>query len=83
MAKAKGVSLLLPTDVVIADKFAADANSKVVPASSIPDGWMVLDVGPDAIKTFCEALDTTFCAGGVSELTKKPSNSIVLCNNDE
>ncbi|XP_021816974.1 phosphoglycerate kinase, cytosolic-like [Prunus avium] len=43
-AKAKGVSILLPTDVVIADKFAADANSKVVPASAIPDGWMGLDI---------------------------------------
>ncbi|KAL6206110.1 hypothetical protein ACLB2K_023359 [Fragaria x ananassa] len=58
-AKAKGVSILLPTDVVIADKFAADANSKVVPASAIPDGWMGLDIGPDSIKTFSEALDTT------------------------
>ncbi|KAJ3708298.1 hypothetical protein LUZ61_012003 [Rhynchospora tenuis] len=58
-AKAKGVSLLLPTDVVIADKFAADANSKVVPASAIPDGWMGLDVGPDSIKLFSETLDTT------------------------
>ncbi|KAG2679606.1 hypothetical protein I3843_11G058600 [Carya illinoinensis] len=58
-AKLKGVSLLLPTDVVIADKFAADANSKVVPASSIPDGWMGLDIGPDSIKTFSEVLDTT------------------------
>ncbi|KAJ7948984.1 phosphoglycerate kinase [Quillaja saponaria] len=58
-AKAKGVSILLPTDVVIADKFAPDANSKVVPASSIPDGWMGLDIGPDSIKTFSEALDTT------------------------
>ncbi|WCJ37089.1 phosphoglycerate kinase [Euphorbia peplus] len=58
-AKTKGVSLLLPTDVVIADKFAASANSKVVPATEIPDGWMGLDVGPDSIKTFCEALDTT------------------------
>ncbi|KAJ0099445.1 hypothetical protein Patl1_20827 [Pistacia atlantica] len=58
-AKAKGVSLLLPTDVVIADKFAADANSKLVPATAIPDGWMGLDIGPDAIKTFSEALDTT------------------------
>ncbi|GAU43537.1 hypothetical protein TSUD_98570 [Trifolium subterraneum] len=56
-AKAKGVSLLLPTDVVIADKFAADANDKIVPASSIPDGWMGLDIGPDSIKTFNEALD--------------------------
>ncbi|XWS10379.1 hypothetical protein CRYUN_Cryun39dG0072400 [Craigia yunnanensis] len=58
-AKAKGVLLLLPTDVVIADKFAADANSKVVPACEIPDGWMGLDIGPDTIKTFSEALDTT------------------------
>ncbi|WRX29165.1 Phosphoglycerate kinase - like 3 [Theobroma cacao] len=58
-AKAKGVSLLLPTDVVIADKFAPDANSKVVSASEIPDGWMGLDIGPDSIKTFSEALDTT------------------------
>lgn len=112
-AKAKGVSLLLPSDVVIADKFAPDANSKVrclgpstifvpqsislsyfltqcltkegklkanrvpfscvcgiflernfsllqiVPASAIPDGWMGLDIGPDSIKTFNEALETT------------------------
>ncbi|KAI6691676.1 hypothetical protein NL676_028504 [Syzygium grande] len=58
-AKSKGVSLLLPTDVVIADKFAADANSKIVPASCIPDGWMGLDIGPDSIKTFSEALEMT------------------------
>ncbi|KAG7600717.1 Phosphoglycerate kinase [Arabidopsis suecica] len=58
-AKARGVSLLLPTDVVIADKFAPDANSKIVPASAIPDGWMGLDIGPDSVKTFNEALDTT------------------------
>ncbi|KAK9048138.1 hypothetical protein SSX86_032899 [Deinandra increscens subsp. villosa] len=58
-AKAKGVSLLLPSDVVIADKFAPDANSKIVPASCIPDGWMGLDIGPDSIKSFSETLDTT------------------------
>ncbi|CAH9105099.1 unnamed protein product [Cuscuta epithymum] len=58
-AKSKGVSLLLPTDVVVADKFSADANSKVVSATEIPEGWMGLDVGPDTIKTFGEALDTT------------------------
>ncbi|KAJ0247138.1 hypothetical protein HA466_0165900 [Hirschfeldia incana] len=39
-AKAKGVSLLLPTDVVVADKFAPDANSKIVSAAGIEDdGW--------------------------------------------
>ncbi|KAJ8631242.1 hypothetical protein MRB53_024565 [Persea americana] len=58
-AKVKGVSLLLPTDVVIADKFAPDANSKVVPAIGIPDGWMGLDIGPDSIKMFCITLDST------------------------
>ncbi|XP_077253419.1 phosphoglycerate kinase, cytosolic-like [Tasmannia lanceolata] len=58
-AKAKGVSLLLPTDVVFADKFAPDANSKIVPASSIRDGWMGLDIGPDSIKTFSASLDGT------------------------
>ncbi|KAK3042641.1 hypothetical protein RJ639_000893 [Escallonia herrerae] len=58
-AKAKGVSLLLPTDVIVADKFAPDADSKVVPASAIPDGWMGLDIGPDSVKTFNEALETT------------------------
>ncbi|EES19743.1 hypothetical protein BDA96_09G194300 [Sorghum bicolor] len=57
-AKEKGVSLLLPTDVVIADKFAPDANSQIVPASAIPDGWMGLDIGPDAVTSFNAALDT-------------------------
>ncbi|CAL5334855.1 unnamed protein product [Camellia sinensis] len=51
--------LLLSTDVVIADKFAPDANSKIVPATGIPDGWMGLDIGPDSIKTFNDALDCT------------------------
>jgi len=58
-AKAKGVQLLLPIDVVVADKFAPDAESKIVSADAIPDGWMGLDVGPDSIKTFSEALNTT------------------------
>ncbi|KAI8472403.1 MAG: phosphoglycerate kinase [Monoraphidium minutum] len=56
IAKAKGVQLLLPTDVVIADKFDPDANTKVVKADAIPDGWMGLDIGPDSIKLFNDAL---------------------------
>ena len=55
-AKEKGVQLLLPTDVVVADNFAADANSQTVSIDSIPDGWMGLDIGPDSVKTFQEAL---------------------------
>ena len=49
MAKAEklGKKILLPSDIVIADKFAADADTKIVPATEIPDGWMGLDNGPD------------------------------------
>ena len=42
-----GVQLLLPTDVVLADNFAPDANSQVSSIDAIPDGWMGLDIGPD------------------------------------
>jgi len=50
MAAKKGVKLILPDDVVIADKFAADANSKVCSVKEIPDGWMGLDNGPESTK---------------------------------
>ncbi|MFL0773252.1 MAG: phosphoglycerate kinase [Prochlorococcus sp.] len=55
-AKAKGVQLLLPTDVVLADNFAADANSQVASIEAIPEGWMGLDIGPDSIEAFQAAL---------------------------
>ncbi|MFN9387162.1 MAG: phosphoglycerate kinase, partial [Cyanobacteriota bacterium] len=55
-AAAKGVQLLLPTDVVLADNFAADANSQIAKIDAIPDGWMGLDIGPDSIKAFEAAL---------------------------
>ena len=58
MAKAQsaGVEFLLPTDVVAAEKFAADAATKVVAADAIPEGWMGLDIGPDSTKSFQDAL---------------------------
>lgn len=54
MAKAeeKGVEIVLPTDVVVADAFDAEANTQVVSAEEIPEGWMGLDIGPDSLKTF-------------------------------
>jgi phosphoglycerate kinase len=55
-AKEKGVELLLPTDVVVADKFAPDAESQTVSVENIPDGWMGLDIGPDSVKVFQTAL---------------------------
>ena len=55
-AKEKGVELLLPTDVVVADNFAPDANAQTVSVEAIPDGWMGLDIGPDSVKVFQAAL---------------------------
>lgn len=45
-AKEKGVEFILPTDVIIADKFDAEANTKTVSADAIPDGWMVRFTSP-------------------------------------
>ncbi|MBC7825740.1 MAG: phosphoglycerate kinase [Candidatus Parcubacteria bacterium] len=56
-AKERGVSLLLPTDVVVADSFSPDANAQTVSIENIPDGWMGLDIGPDSIKVFQDALN--------------------------
>ena len=55
-AKAKGVKLLLPVDTVIADKFAADANTDVVESGQIPDGWQGLDIGPKTVELYCDAV---------------------------
>ena len=55
-AKAKGVELLLPVDTVIADRFAADANTQVVAAGQIPDGWQGLDIGPKTVELYCKAV---------------------------
>jgi phosphoglycerate kinase len=58
MAKAEklGKKILLPSDIIIADKFAPDANTQVVPADQIPDGWMGLDNGPETTKEQKDAL---------------------------
>ncbi|MGV3764494.1 MAG: phosphoglycerate kinase [Chitinophagaceae bacterium] len=55
-AKAKGVNIHLPADSVIADNFAADANTQTAASNEIPDGWMGLDVGPEAAKAFAEVI---------------------------
>jgi len=55
-AEAKGVKLLLPVDTVIADKFAPDANSQIVAAGEIPDGWQGLDIGPATVELYCSAV---------------------------
>ena len=55
-AQQKNVSIHLPEDSVIADKFAADANTKTCPSDAIPDGWLGLDIGPKAVGIFSEVI---------------------------
>lgn len=55
-AAAKGVCIHLPSDSVIADKFAADANTSTAPSNHIPDGWMGLDIGANACEQFTNVL---------------------------
>lgn len=54
-----GEKIVLPSDVVVADKFAADADNKVVAANEIPEGWMGLDIGPESAKAFAATLGET------------------------
>lgn len=51
-AEEKGVHLLLPTDVVVADKFEPRAKSKTVQITGVPSGWQVMDIGPRSIVIF-------------------------------
>ena len=55
-AQSKGVQLLLPSDVVLADSFSPTANSKISDINNISGDWMGLDIGPDSIKLFQDAL---------------------------
>ncbi len=52
LAKEKGVQIHIPVDVVAADKFSNDANTKIVDVREIPDGWQGLDAGPKSLEAF-------------------------------
>jgi phosphoglycerate kinase len=56
LLKASGDAIRLPDDVVVADEFAADADTRTVSAQEIPDGWMGLDIGPETVRDFAAAL---------------------------
>jgi phosphoglycerate kinase len=55
-AEAKGVCIHLPSDSMIADKFAADAQTSAAPSNNIPDGWMGLDIGANACSQFSNVI---------------------------
>ena len=82
-AKAKGVNIHLPGDSIIADQFAADANTSVSPSNQIPDGWMGLDIGTEASAQFRNVLlnsKTILWNGpmGVFEMEKFQKGTIAI-----
>lgn len=75
LLKDGGTKLRLPVDVVLADKFEAEANTKTMPVGPIPDGWRIMDVGPETVKAYgkvIEAAGTVVWNGpmGVFEMPK-------------
>lgn len=56
-AEQKGIQLLLPTDLVTADRFDKEAQTKTVAVTDIPDGWMALDIGPKTAESYGKAIE--------------------------
>jgi phosphoglycerate kinase len=74
-AEAAGKQLLLPTDILVADDFKADAATQVVPANAIPADWMGLDMGPASTEVFCDAVrkaGTVFWNGPMGVFEMEP-----------
>jgi len=55
-SRPNGVELVLPSDVVAADSFSADAETQLVPADDVPEGWLGLDIGPETQRRFAEVI---------------------------
>jgi phosphoglycerate kinase len=56
-ARRSGVRLMLPTDVVIAEAAAAQAETRVVPVDQVPEGWRILDIGPQTARVYAETIE--------------------------
>lgn len=84
-AKAKNVQIHIPVDVVAADAFSNDANTQIVAANEIPDGWQGLDVGPKTLEQFNKVIMNSkiiLWNGplGVFEMEKFAAGTITLGN---
>ena len=56
-AESLGVDCRLPSDYVLGDRFAADAGAEIAAADRVPDGWRIMDIGPDTASDFADAID--------------------------
>ena len=57
LLEAGGDKLILPVDMVVAESFSDDAVHRTLPAGDVPEGWRILDVGPETLKTFAGVLN--------------------------
>ncbi|KAH8058944.1 phosphoglycerate kinase [Aureococcus anophagefferens] len=85
LAEEKGCELIFPSEILVADKFDAEANTQVVDQDSIPDGWMGLDNGPKATKEIQEKLadcKTVIWNGpmGVFEIDAFAKGTFAICD---
>ena len=84
-ARQRELTLLLPIDVVRADRCAADAGRQTVPVEQVPQGWRIMDIGPQTVKAFDEALahaQTIIWNGtlGVAEMPDKiRGDRVIAC----
>ena len=79
----KDVPFLLPLDHVVADKFAEDAKTQIVPRTTIPEGWQGMDIGPETVAKFTNAIKdakTIIWNGpmGVFEMDKFATGTIAI-----
>lgn len=84
-AKAKGIQLHLPVDSICGDAFAADANTQITPSMQIPEGWMGLDIGPEAAAAYASVVagsGTIFWNGpmGVFEMPAFANGTMAIAN---
>ena len=78
-----GCNVILPSDVVVADRFAADAETRLVPVDAVPAEWMILDAGEDTISLINERIDamrTLVWNGPLGAFEMEPfAKATVLC----
>ena len=84
-AKAKGVNFLIPVDNKVGKEYDENTESKIVSSDEIPDGWMGLDIGPNSMEIFCDAIKgagTVIWNGpmGVSEWDNFAAGTIAVAN---
>jgi phosphoglycerate kinase len=56
LLKAGGKKIHLPVDVILGDKFDAEANKKTMPLGPVPEGWRILDIGPETVAAFAKVI---------------------------